>query len=77
MTTPADMLILVGRSLYGERWLRPLAADLGIDYRQVVRWRDGGRLTAEHPLWGRALELLEARAAEAAGAARSLKRWAG
>lgn len=28
----------IGRALYGDNWMRPLARALGIDERQVRRW---------------------------------------
>lgn len=40
----AELLILVGQALYGERWQTELARDLGLsDGRRVRQWLAGDR----------------------------------
>lgn len=39
--SPLEELTDIGRSLYGERWMGDLAADLGEHERQVRRWVRG------------------------------------
>ncbi len=38
--TPKN-LIRIGRSLYGDRWKRPLSRDMKVDHRTVERWANG------------------------------------
>ncbi len=34
-------LIMIGRALYGDRYMAPLARDLGVANRTVERWASG------------------------------------
>lgn len=36
--TNNDAIRLLGRTIHGDNWQRPLARDLGCDERQVRRW---------------------------------------
>lgn len=36
-----EKLCVLGEALHGPRWMRALARDLGVDYRQVNRWANG------------------------------------
>lgn len=37
-----ELLRAIGRALYGERWIFPLARDLGVSSRTVARWDHEG-----------------------------------
>lgn len=37
-----ELLRASGRALYGERWIFPLARDLGVSHRTVQRWDHEG-----------------------------------
>lgn len=39
--TNKDRLSRLGRALYGERWMRAVSFDLGVDPKQVRRWASG------------------------------------
>jgi transposase-like protein len=39
--TNLDKIRLLGEALYGERWRRAVARDLGVDPRIVQRWTSG------------------------------------
>jgi transcriptional regulator with XRE-family HTH domain len=48
LSYPTRHLIMVGKALYGERWQRPIARDLGVNSRTIVRWMRGeGRPTTD------------------------------
>lgn len=74
--TPADMLALVGRALYGPHWRLQLARGLEVDDDTIRRWMSGRtRLGADHGAMDDALELLERRELEINQAAARLRRW--
>ena len=75
-STPAEMLRLIGTALYGDRWLRPLARELGRDEAQLRHWLAGkGLLGPDHSLFAAALRLLARRCDEIGDTHRTLERF--
>ena len=40
-TMKPELLKRIGEALYGQRWMRPLSRDLGVNHRSVERWARG------------------------------------
>lgn len=40
---PVDLLTGVGEALYGDDWTGPMARDLGVNRRTVLRWKRAER----------------------------------
>jgi len=48
MTTAVELLVDLGQLLYGHRWRKPLAHDLGKDHKEIWRWTTGKRQIDAH-----------------------------
>lgn len=59
--TPPDLLAAIGRALHGERWIKPLARDLGINELTIRRWLSGHtRLPEDHKVFEAAGAVVDA-----------------
>lgn len=59
-----EFLSLAGFTLYGNEWIVPLAADLGISPSEIRNWLAGKTpLTMEAAIWPRVIEALRGREA--------------
>lgn len=63
MITPAELFDRAGRALYGDHYVAPMAALLGVEKNTVGKWRSG-KSTVPLDVWRRiAAELLNRGAA--------------
>jgi hypothetical protein len=60
VTSPRDLLAIVGEALYGPRWQSDVARDLKVDDRTVRRWLAGDTDPAPG-VWRDLLAIVEAR----------------
>jgi hypothetical protein len=52
MIGAADRLDALGRALYGEHWVAPLARDLKVEHDLIAKWASGTReIPADHPIF--------------------------
>jgi DNA-binding transcriptional regulator YiaG len=72
MNGKRDLLVQVGRSLYGELWQSALARDLNISDRAVRQWVAGDR-NPSPGVYADLLLLVESRQEELADVAEALK----
>ena len=73
---PGDILAVVGKTLFGPRWQRPLATPLGIHEKQLRLWKERpGGLREGHMIFERAAFLLEKRADECRRVLHTLSQW--
>lgn len=56
----ADLLEVVGKSLYGQQWQSDLARDLAVSSRTVRHWAAGNTIPA--PQWQKISDLCQTRA---------------
>lgn len=67
----AGRLALVGRALHGDRWQRPLAAELGVSHVALSRWVKGGGTQIE--VDAELFKLLQSRGREIDAALKALR----
>lgn len=61
-----DRLAVVGKALYGQRWVKPLSEDLGVARNTIYTWIAGEFSPSKGPEYvdGELLRIVEARAEE-------------
>lgn len=59
-----DQLAEIGKAIYGQNWKSPMAKDLGVKYRTVLRWV-AGEFAIPEDIQDRLKKALKLRAEEA------------